>query len=126
MLGKAQRVLVEQGPAALARRGLAYSRRQLSLRFIRALGSVAPGSVVIPATAASHYVALAAFARSLPALNQKRREIQSKRVRTDAEVLRLFNNALFPSYGEPDYVRFHGWLSHVMGLDQRFASPPGT
>ena len=125
LVGKAGRVLEEQGPLDLARRSLTYSRRYLSLKYGQALRRMMPGNVVaIPAVSASHYVALAAFARSLPALNQKRRTIQAKRVRTDAEVLPLFGNALFPSYADPNYMRFHGWLSHTMGLDRRFPSEP--
>jgi GT2 family glycosyltransferase len=117
---KARRVLHQQGVAAVARKTLAFSRRELGLRFDRAVRRVTPGTVVIPATAASHYVALGAFARSLPVLNEKRRDIQRRRVRTDAEIAPLLTNALFPSYGEPSYQRFHGWISKVMGLDQRF------
>ena len=123
LVGKARRLLQDQGAVAVARKTLDYSRRELSLRFDRVLRHLTPGNVVIPATAASHYIALAAFARSLPALNEKRRQIQAKRVRSDADILPLLNNALFPSYPEPGYQRFHGWISHVMGLDQRFAAP---
>jgi len=123
LVAKAARVLEEQGPLAVARRSLNYSRRYLSLKYGQAVRGMMPGKVVvIPAVSASHYVALAAFARSLPALNAKRQRIQEKRVRTDAEVLTLFSNALFPSYADPNYVRFHGWISHAMGLDRKFAS----
>lgn len=125
LVAKAGRVLEEQGPLDVARRSLSYSRRYLSLKYGQALRRMMPGNVVVlPAVSASHYVALAAFARSLPGLNAKRRRIQEKRVRTDAEVLTLFSNALFPSYADPNYVRFHGWLSHTMGLDRRFPSEP--
>jgi hypothetical protein len=125
LVGKAGRVLEEQGPLDLARRSLNYSRRYLSMKYGHALRRMMPGNVVvIPAVSASHYVALAAFARSLPALNAKRQRIQEKRVRTDAEVLTLFSNALFPSYSDPHYVRFHGWISRAMGLDKKFAPVP--
>jgi GT2 family glycosyltransferase len=124
LLTKAGRVLQEQGASAMAQRSLTYSRRYLSLRLARALRWLVPGSVVIPAVSASHYMALAAFTRSLPQLNEKRRRIQEKRVRTDAEILPLFSNALFATYADPNYMQFHGWLSHVMGLDRRFASEP--
>jgi GT2 family glycosyltransferase len=124
LVGKARRVLEQHGAAAMARKTFAYSRRELGLRVDGALRALTPGSIVMPTTAASHYVALAAFARSLPQLNEKRRRIQAQRVRSDAEILPLLANALFPSYPEPAYQRFHGWISKVMGLDQRFASPP--
>jgi GT2 family glycosyltransferase len=125
LVAKAGRVLEEQGPLDLARRSLNYSRRYLSLKYGHVLRRLMPGNVVVmPAVSASHYVALAAFARSLPALNAKRQRIQEKRVRSDAEVLTLFSNVLFPSYADPNYVRFHGWISHVMGLDKKFASVP--
>jgi hypothetical protein len=103
---------------------MAFARRELGLRFDRAVRGMTTGAVVMPAAAASHYVALAAFARSLPELNEKRRQIQSKRKRTDAEILPLMSNALYPSYPEPAYQRFHAWISKAAGLEQRFSGSP--
>ena len=121
LLAKAGQVMRQQGMLGVARKTLGYSRRELGLRLERVIRGMTGSTVVMPATAASHYVALAAFARSLPQLNAKRRDIQSRRKRSDQEIRPLLSNALHPTYPDPAYMRFHAWLRHAMELDRRFA-----
>jgi GT2 family glycosyltransferase len=83
---------------------------------LRAVAGVEP----LPTVSVSHYLALSDFAHSLERLRQKREWLQSRRVRSDAELLPLFHNALDPSYNDEHYIRFHRWLCAVMGLDERF------
>jgi hypothetical protein len=73
----------------------------------------------------SHYVALSDFADHLEQLRAKREWLQSRRVRSDEELLPLFQNALDPSYNDEEYIRFHRWLCAVLGLDQRFSKGEG-
>lgn len=48
--------------------------------------------------------AIDTFLEELPSLTETRREIQENRVRTDAEVSRLFKVPFLPNIGAPDYV----------------------
>ena len=73
----------------------------------------------------SHFVALSDFAHHLEHLGRKREFLQAHRVRSDAELLPLFHNALDPSYNDEHYVHFHRWLCSVLGLDERFSSGDG-
>jgi GT2 family glycosyltransferase len=84
---------------------------------IRAGASMEP----LPRVAMSHYVALGDFAHNLEFLRAKRHWLQSRRVRSDDELLPLFHNAVDPSYDDEQYVRFNRWLCAVLGLDQRFS-----
>ncbi len=83
------------------------------------------GMEPLPRVAMSHYVALSDFAHHLEHLRAKREWLQSRRVRSDDELLPLFHNALDPSYNDEHYVRFHRWLCAVLGLDQRFSKGEG-
>jgi GT2 family glycosyltransferase len=87
--------------------------------------SAAAGMEPLPRLTVSHYVALSDFAHHLEHLRAKREWLQSRRVRSDAELLPLFHNALDASYNDEHYVRFHRWLCTVLGLDQRFSSGEG-
>jgi hypothetical protein len=60
------------------------------------------------------------FAHALDALNRKRRSIQARRVRGDAELLPLLHDPLASQYADPQYLRFYRELSKVMDLDRRF------
>jgi hypothetical protein len=97
----------------LARQGAAASRKP----FIR-------GGFFVPSVALSHYVALHDFAASLEALREKRRWVQERRVRTDAELLPLFHDPLRPTWDDRSYVRFYTWLTRTLGLTERF--PPAA
>jgi GT2 family glycosyltransferase len=76
----------------------------------------------LPMVAVSHYVALSDFAHQLEKTRAKREWLQSRRVRTDAEILPLFHNALDASYNDEQYVQFHRWLCSVLDLDRRFGA----
>lgn len=78
------------------------------------------GGHTLPLVSVSHYAALSEFSHSLNGLQEKRQWLQSRRVRSDAELLPLFHNALDPSYNDLRYIEFHRWLCHVLQLDQRF------
>lgn len=67
-------------------------------------------------------VAVAEFARSLEPLRRKREWVQTRRARSDAELLPLFHFATEPSFFEEPYVGFHELLVRVLGLDRRFGA----
>ena len=90
----------------------------------KAMGSGA-GLEPMPRVAISHYVALSEFAHNLERVRVQREWLQSRRVRSDEELLPLFHNALDPSYNDEKYIRFHHWLAAVLGLDQRFRKGEG-
>jgi GT2 family glycosyltransferase len=92
-------------------------RRRSPWTRIRAGAGMEP----LPRLAMSHYVAVSDFAHHFEHLRAKRQWLQSRRVRTDDELLPLFHNALDPSYSDEKYVRFNRWLCQVLGLDQRFS-----
>lgn len=96
-------------------------RRRSPWTRIRAGAGMEP----LPRLAVSHYVAVSDFARHFESMGEKRRWLQSRRVRSDDELLPLFHNALDPSYSDEQYVRFNAWLSKVLGLDQRFGKGEG-
>jgi cellulose synthase/poly-beta-1,6-N-acetylglucosamine synthase-like glycosyltransferase len=119
---RARRALSEEGlrPALgktnryLRQRAEAAARRLVRL----------PGSKVVPAVAASHYVALSEFGHSLEKLNLKRTWLQQRRRRSDAELLPLLYDPFHVNYRHPRYERFHDWMVRVQGLDRRFSTVP--
>jgi hypothetical protein len=75
----------------------------------------------MPLSALACHVALSDFGHALPRLIEKRRSVQSRRKRSDDELLPLFYFALEPSYHEdPAYIDFHWQLCRTLGLDRRF------
>jgi hypothetical protein len=78
----------------------------------------------ISGLALSHYFALSDFAHSLDSLKEKRDWLQSRRRRSDAEILPLFQEPFYIGSSDERYIRFYEWLRRVEGLDGRFASPP--
>jgi GT2 family glycosyltransferase len=76
---------------------------------------------VVPNIAISHLVAIRELAHNQAELLQKRGWIQSRRVRTDDEVLALGGVLLEdPTFGPPDYLDFQRWLCEVTGINARF------
>jgi hypothetical protein len=66
-------------------------------------------------------VAISEFARNLPELKSRREWVQSRRKRSDEEVLAMEKVLLHdPSYGDAKYVEFQHWLCDVCGLEERF------
>jgi hypothetical protein len=78
----------------------------------------------MPGVTASHYVALSEFAHRLDSLNEKRAWIQSRRLRSDAEIVPLFQEPFYPGYNDERYIWFMAWLCRVQGLDRRFSPTP--
>ena len=62
------------------------------------------------------------FAERVGELNEKRRSLQAKRVRSDQDLAPLFAEPFRPTWNDPEYVRFHGQLSRAIGIRDRFAS----
>lgn len=115
---RAWRLLRNQGGGAVARRSLEV----LGIRRRLAPPPPPDDKVLVPDFMLSFYIAMSDFGHSLEKLNEKRRWLQERRVRSDDELLPLFHFALVPSYDHPDYVHFHEWLCHLLGLDTRFAA----
>jgi GT2 family glycosyltransferase len=122
LVARARRVLRTQGVRTAFHKGVRLLRSRTRARATRLLRQVASGGTQIPDEAIACWVALDDFARSLDRLQEKRRLVQTRRVRTDEQLLPLFHFALEPSYHEEHYVRFHRWICEVTGLDRRFAA----
>jgi GT2 family glycosyltransferase len=73
--------------------------------------------------AVSHYIAMHQFASSLGVMAEKRRCLQSRRVRSDQELMPLLSQPLRPTWDDPAYLRFYDWLTGVGGLADRFGLP---
>jgi GT2 family glycosyltransferase len=123
-------------PSALARvrqRGLAGAGKAAIRRLRRAasaltnapeppVNSTAPGDGM-PDSALSLLVAISETAHGMEALMEKRRWVQSRRRRSDAEVLRLGGVLLEdPTFGHAGYLDFQHWLARIAGIDGAFES----
>jgi hypothetical protein len=76
----------------------------------------------MPRVAISHLSAISELAHNMESLLEKRRWIQSRRVRSDEEVLSLGRVHLEdPTYGSAAYISFQHWLCDLTGIDARFA-----
>jgi hypothetical protein len=91
---------------------------------IAILNPLGAHSYRMPGVTAAHYVALSQFAHQLEALNEKRAWVQSRRRRSDAEIIPLFQEPFYPGYDDGRYIQFMSWLCRVQGLDRRFSSAP--
>jgi GT2 family glycosyltransferase len=112
-------MLRARGPGQFAVRSARYTAR-LAASAVRK--PLLKGGMFMPSVAMSHYVAMHDFAASLKSLQDKRKWLQERRVRTDAELEPLFFDALRPTWDDPAYVRFYTWLVRTLGLDQRFGA----
>jgi GT2 family glycosyltransferase len=122
--GKVMRVVRQEGwGAAFARAG---HRTIASIvdALISVLNRFGDHTYRIPGVSASHYAALSQFAHQLDSLNEKRAWIQSRRRRSDAEIVALFQDPFYPGYDNERYIDFLAWLSRVQGLDGRFDAAP--
>lgn len=118
---RARRVLREEGAGAAARKGARLARSRIGGGVQRVQSSVLKrAGVMLPYEAAACYAALSDFAHNLDRMQAKRIDLQARRVRSDAELIPMFQFALEPSYHEERYVGFHNWLCGVLGLDRRF------
>ena len=124
LIVKARKVLHEEGFVATCRRTVHFVLALVVDGFISVLNLFGGPSHRVPGVAASHIVGLSQFAHMLDTLNEKRAWVQSRRRRSDAEIVPLFEEPFYSGYPDPRYVHFLRWLSRVQGLDRRFASAP--
>jgi GT2 family glycosyltransferase len=110
-------VLRELGPLEMVRKSARYLKHRTAAALRRPL---LRGGYFVPSIALSHQVAMHEFAANLDTVMEKRRWLQSRRVRSDAELFPLLVEPLRPTWDDPDYVWFHRWLSTTMGLTSRF------
>jgi hypothetical protein len=124
---KARRVLREEGIAGLA--GKAGKRLATRSQAMYSRLRPAPSSGyqppldthVVVNTAISNMVAVAEIAHNIEELQRRRRWIQSRRQRSDDEVLGLGGVLLEdPSFGSAEYLDFQHWLCEVTGINARF------
>jgi GT2 family glycosyltransferase len=111
-------------PAALAllgRRAVAKSgldSQSFDLRnFTGADGEFDPTTPVSKDTVAGLF-ALDQFVADLPRLNEERRKIQSKRVKTDKDVFRLFGDAYKPLFENGYFLEGFEAISEAFGVEQ--------
>ena len=119
---KARRVLREEGFLAACRRSVHVVLAIVVDGLIAVLNAFGAPSYRVSGVAASHYVALSQFAHLLDSLNEKRVWIQSRRQRSDAEILPLFEEPFFVGHNDERYIQFFQWLCRVQGLDRRVSS----
>jgi hypothetical protein len=111
-------------PAAMAlsvRRSLARSgtdARTLDLQ--RSPGGDDVANLEIPKMALTGPYAIDYFVEQLPSLLESRRELQSRRRRSDRELFPLFRRALEPAMGIPGYLAAHQVLVEAFGIDEHF------
>jgi GT2 family glycosyltransferase len=118
---KVGRVIRERGPWAVPSLAIRFVGRRLGRGLRSARKQVLRRPAIAPITM-SHYIALSEFAHSLEILQAKRQAVQSRRKRSDDELLPLFYFALEPSFHQARYVEFHRWLCRVLRLEDRFAA----
>lgn len=123
-LGKVRRVVREEGWRVAARKAGQLMVAWFVDGLFAILNPFGDHSYRMPGLAASHYVALSQFAHQLDALNEKRAWIQSRRRRSDAEIVPLFQEPFYSGSRDERYIEFLGWLCRVQGLDRRFTSAP--
>jgi GT2 family glycosyltransferase len=116
-------VLRERGVAIAAMKALNQPGKWFMSGLRHVVNWLRPRHFLMPAMSMSYYVGASQFARELESLNEKRRWIQSRRKRSDAEIIPLFVDPFYTSYADPNFGRFSRWLSRVQGLDRRFGAP---
>lgn len=118
-------------PAALAlavRRGIARGGDDPGVLDLQRAGPAAGGPVededslrVAKATLAPVY-AISSLVDALPGLAADRAALQAQRVRSDAELLPLFRQALEPAYAQESYLQAHAVLVEAFGIAGAFSS----
>lgn len=81
------------------------------------------GEIEMPVSkhAVAALTAVDTFLEELPELHRARREVQERRVRSDAEVSRLFKVPFLPNIGEPEYVRAVQDVIDIFGIEEGLA-----
>lgn len=123
-IGKGVRVLKERGLIAFLEKALDYGVGLTLNVLLSLLRSVGQRRYWMTSVSVSHYAALSQFAHQLDDLNEKRAWVQSRRRRSDQEIIPLFQDPFFAGVADDQYVQFFQWLTRVQQLDRRFAAPP--
>jgi len=106
----------ENGLRRTAKRSADIVHGRISGRF------VPPSHAVVPLHALSSFVATSAFAHKLPQMALKRRWIQERRRRTDAEIFPMFVEPMRPDFPDPGYAQFLAMLAGVFAIEEQFRS----
>jgi GT2 family glycosyltransferase len=122
-IARGRKVLRERGVRVAASKALGQPIKWIVAGLSRIVERMPPRHFIVSAPALAYYVGMSQFAYQLESLNEKRTWIQSRRKRSDAEILPLFVDPFYPIYPDPHFRRFSRWLFHVQGLDLRFGAP---
>jgi GT2 family glycosyltransferase len=118
---KALRIVRQEGWRQLARKSAKKGEGLLREALRRPARNHGPMPSSLPELALSHLVAISEFAHNLAELESRREWLQSRRKRSDEEVLGLEKVLLSdPSYGNAEYLEFQQWLSVISGVEDRF------
>ncbi len=113
-------------PAAMAlavRRSVARTGVDASvLDLQRSPGGDEVGTVEIPKMALTGPYAIDYFVEQLPSLLVTRREVQSRRRRSDRDLFPLFRETIEPAYGMPSYLAAHEVLLEAFGIVEHFTA----
>lgn len=116
--------LAQMLPGALmlsVRRGVVLGGAQsdsLDLALAEPTPATEAKAVVSKTTLASTY-AVDALVRALPALARDRQEIQSRRVRSDAEIMAMFGTPLQPNVSDPAFLRSYEDVVAVLRIGEK-------
>jgi GT2 family glycosyltransferase/glycosyltransferase involved in cell wall biosynthesis len=113
-------------PAAMAlsvRRSIARTGTDATaLDLQRSPGGDDIGTLEIDKMALAGPYAIDYFVEQLPSLTESRRDLQSRRRRSDREIFPLFRHAIEPAYGFEGYLSAHGDLVEAFGIAEHFVS----
>lgn len=98
-------------------------RRILRFFWVRTVYSITRNVAVVPRVSMSPLIALDDMADMMPAIWAKREAIQSRRKRSDAEILPLFGRPFHPHPPDPDYFALQQRLVEIFQIDNLFPTP---
>jgi GT2 family glycosyltransferase len=122
LIARGRKILRDQGVRVAAAKALRQPGKWTLAGLRPIVEQLRPRHFLVPAMAMSYYVGASQFAHQLESLNEKRRWIQARRKRSDAEIIPLFVDPFYANYPDPNFHRFTRWLSRVQGLDRRFGA----
>ncbi len=121
---KVRRILDQEGVATLGLKAVRYARYRGRLFGYKVGGLLAGGQGrVVHQVSLSHYAALSDFVHNLEPLMEKRRWLQERRRRPDAEIIPLMVDPLWANYTEPGYLEFHRRVVEILKIDRCFGVP---
>ena len=121
-------VRLRQRGASAAFRAVVRRLRRAASALIAAPQPVIDGGATSPSPgmpdlALSQLVTISEFGHNLERLRSQREWVQSRRRRTDAEVLALCGLLLEdPTFGHSGYLDFQHWICRVAGIDASFST----